>query len=30
MADQKISNQVVRELKWLDVKEPDLSSLKIR
>ena len=29
MADQKNSNQVVRELKWLDGKEPDPSILNI-
>ena len=30
MTDQKTSNQVVRELKLLDVKEPDPSSLNVR
>ena len=30
MTDEKNSNQVVRELKWLDVKEPDPSSSNIR
>ena len=30
MADQKNSNQVVSELKKLDVKEPDPSSLNVR
>ena len=30
MADQKNSNQVVRELKLLDAKEPDPSLLNIR
>ena len=30
MTDQKNSNQVVRELKWLDVKEPDPSLLNTR
>ena len=30
MADQKNSNQVVRELIWLDVKEPGPSSLNVR
>ena len=30
MEDQKNSNQVVRELKWLDVKEPDLSIINIQ
>ena len=30
MAEQKDTNQVVRELKWLDVKEPDHSSLNVR
>ena len=29
MTDQKNSNQVVRELEWLDVKEPDPSIIKI-
>ena len=27
MADQKNSNQAVRELKWLDTREPDPPSL---
>ena len=30
MADQKNTNQVVRELKQLDAKEPNPSSLNIR
>ena len=30
MADQKNTNQVVRELKWLDAKEPDPSLLNLR
>ena len=30
MADQKNSNQVVKKLKWLDMKEPDPSSLNVR
>ena len=30
MADQKNSNQIVRELKWLDAKEPDPSSLNVK
>ena len=30
MADQKNSNQVARELKWLDAKEPDPSLLNVR
>ena len=30
MTDQKNSNQVVRELKWLDVKEPDPYLLNVR
>ena len=30
MADQKNSNHIVRELKLLDVKEPDPSSLSVR
>ena len=30
MADQKNSNKVVRELKWLDAKEPDPTSLNVR
>ena len=29
MSDQKNSNQVVRELKWLDVKEPDPSIINV-
>ena len=29
MADQKNSNQLVRELKWLDVKEPDPSIMNV-
>ena len=30
MSDQKNLNQVVRELKELDVKEPDPSSLNVK
>ena len=30
MTDQKNSNQVVIELKWLDAKEPDPSSLNLK
>ena len=30
MTHQKNTNQVVRELKWLDAKEPDPSSLNVR
>ena len=30
MAEQKNANQVFRELKWLNVKEPDPSSLNLR
>ena len=30
MTDQKNSNQVVRELKWLDVRESDPSIINIR
>ena len=29
MMDQKNSNQVVRELKWLDEKEPDPSIINV-
>ena len=30
MTDQKNSNQVVRELKWLDAKEPDPSIVNMQ
>ena len=30
MTDQKNSNQVVRELKWLDAKESDPSIINIQ
>ena len=30
MRNQKNSNQVVTEMKWLDSKEPDPSSLNVR
>ena len=30
MTDQKNQNQVVRELKWLDVKEPDPSIINVQ
>ena len=29
MAEQKNANQVIRELKWFDVKDPDPSSLNV-
>ena len=29
MTDQKYSNQVVRELKWLNAKEPDPSIINV-
>ena len=30
MTDQKNSNQVARELKWLDVKDPDSSIINVQ